>query len=58
MLEVSYWKLLEVILFISPNTFWRVGKLHDFGYRFLGTLGDALISLPLSLAFSFYWWLF
>jgi hypothetical protein len=42
MLEVSYWKLLEVILFISPNTFWRVGKLHDFGYKFLGTLGMLL----------------
>jgi len=39
---VNYWKLLEIILFIPPNTFWRVGKLYGFGKYFLRTLGDAL----------------
>jgi hypothetical protein len=33
-----------MILFISSNTFWRVGRLHSFGKKFLGTLGDALSS--------------
>ena len=30
-LRVNYWKLLKMALFIPPNNFWRVRKLHDFG---------------------------
>jgi hypothetical protein len=35
--------MLEIVLFIPPKNFWRVGKQHDFGKkRLLGTLEDAL----------------
>jgi len=33
-----------MILFIPSNTFWQDGKLHGFGKKNLGTLGDALSS--------------
>jgi len=31
-----------MVLFIPPNTFWRVGELYGFGKNFLGILRDAL----------------
>jgi len=32
-----------MVLFVSPNAFWQVGKLYGFGKKKpLGTLGDAL----------------
>jgi hypothetical protein len=31
-----------MVLFIRPNTFWRVEKLYGSGKKLLGTLGDAL----------------
>jgi hypothetical protein len=37
-LGVDYWKLLEMVLFIPLNTFWRVGKLYGFGKKFLEML--------------------
>jgi hypothetical protein len=52
---VNYWKLFEIVLFIPPNTFWRVGKLHDFGKKFLGTLGDALTGNVLSQSDMLTW---
>jgi len=42
-LEETYWELLEMALFIPPNSFWRVGKHHGFRKKLLGTIGDALI---------------
>jgi hypothetical protein len=42
-LNVEYLKLLELTLFISPNTFLGFVELHAFGIKILGTLGDALI---------------
>ena len=41
-LGVNYQKLLEMVLFIPPKTFWRVRKLHGFGKKLLGILRDAL----------------
>jgi len=37
---------LEMGFFIPPNTFLRVAKLHVFGKKILGTLGDALSRPP------------
>jgi hypothetical protein len=34
--------MLEIILFIAFNTFWQVARLHGFGKKLFGTLGDAL----------------
>jgi len=36
-------KLLKMILFISFNNFWKVGKLNGFGKKLLGTLGKLLL---------------
>ena len=32
-LGVNYWKLLEIVLFIPPNNFWWVRKLHGFAKK-------------------------
>ena len=41
-LEINYWKLLEMVLLNALKTFWRFSQLLDSRKKILQTFGDAL----------------
>jgi len=48
-LGVNYWKLLEMPLFIAPNTILGVEKYHVLGKKILSALRDALTEAATNL---------
>jgi hypothetical protein len=46
---------LDKPFFVPPNTFWPLRNLNGFGKKFLGTLGnDILTPLQITTHFGFY----
>ena len=48
-LREYFWELLRDVLFSTPSKFWHGSITRILGLYFLGTLGDALMLLQVSL---------